>query len=62
MTHSVAATGNNATARLRNSANEKLITASLKDNPAKIVVSPELIDEEKIDQKMIEEYRKIRSK
>jgi hypothetical protein len=60
MTRSVAATGNNATARLRNSANEKMTTVSLKNNPAKIVVSPDL-DEANIDQKMIEEYRKIRN-
>jgi hypothetical protein len=62
MTHSVAATGNNATARLKNSANEKTMTVSLKNNPAKIVVSSDLLDEVRIDQKMVEEYRKIRNK
>jgi hypothetical protein len=61
MTHSVAATGNNATARLRKSVDEKIMTVSLKSNPAKIVTPPDLIGEAEIDQKMIEEYRKIRN-
>jgi hypothetical protein len=62
MTHSVAATGNNATARLKNSVKEKIMAVSLKNNLAKIVVPPDLIDGVKIDQKMIEEYKKIRNK
>jgi hypothetical protein len=61
MTRSVAATGNNAVARFRNSANEKIISASLRDNPAKIVISQEMIDEEKINQKLIAEYTKVRN-
>jgi len=61
MTRSVAATGNNAIARFRNSASEKIISASLRDNPAKIVVSQEMIDEKKINQKLIEEYTKVRN-
>jgi len=61
MTRSVAATGNNAIARFRNSASEKIISASLRDNPAKIVVSQEMIEEEKINQKLIAEYTKVRN-
>jgi len=61
MTRSVAATGNNAIARFRNSANEKIISASLRDNPAKIVVSHEMIDEEKINQKLVAEYTRVRN-
>ena len=60
MTRSVAATGNNAIARLQNSANERLITASLRNNPAKIVVSSELLEEKILNQKLIEEYTKVR--
>lgn len=62
VTRSVASTGNNAIARLQNSADEKIITASLRDNPAKIVISPELIEEDKINRKLIEEYRQVRNR
>ena len=61
MTRSVAATGNNATARFRNSANEKIVSASLRDNPAKIIISQEMIEEKKINQKLLAEYNKVRS-
>jgi hypothetical protein len=61
MTRSVAATGNNATARLKNSERDKFVTASLQKNPAKIVVSADLTDEKVINEKIVEEYRKVRT-
>ena len=61
MTHSVAATGNNAIARYHSSINEKITSASLRDNPAKIVISKEISDEEIIYNKLIEEYNKVRN-
>jgi hypothetical protein len=62
MTSSVASTGNNATARLKNTDNEKFVTVSLKNNPAKIVVPSDLTDEAAIDERMVAEYRKVRNR
>jgi hypothetical protein len=62
MTHSIAATGNDATARLQNTPNEKIITASLHNNPAKVILPLELTEEVKINQKLIEAYTKVRNK
>jgi hypothetical protein len=62
MTHSIAATGNDATARLQNTHNEKVVTASLHNNPAKIVLPPELTDEKRINEKLIEAYTRVRNK
>jgi hypothetical protein len=60
MTQSVASTGNNAIARLQNTPDEKVVSVSLRDNPAKIIISPDLTDEVEIHDKILTEYTKIR--
>jgi hypothetical protein len=62
MIGSVASTGNNATARLKNADSEKFVTVSLKKNPAKIVVPSDVTDEVAIDERMVVEYRKVRNR
>jgi len=60
ITQSVASTGNNAIARLQTASDEKVMSVSLRDNPAKIVISPDLTDESEIHNKILAEYTKIR--
>lgn len=61
ITHSVAATGNNAIARLKKTSDEKVISVSLKDNPAKIVVSDNATSTE-IYNAIIKAYNEVRNK
>lgn len=62
MSNSVAATGNEASARIQDTNSDKIITISMNKNPVKILIPVENQDDvAKISQMIIERYRKIRS-
>jgi len=60
MARSAASTGNNATARLKISSDERITSVSMRDNPAKVVV-PKEMTAENINLKLSDGYNKVRN-